>query len=78
MSPGFFLDIAKNTGDTFSYIILPGLSIDDIPTKGRIYPLVRNIVRKCNMEDNDAPIVRRSMEALSFYNTNGDELVGDD
>ena len=57
MSPGFFLDITENTGDTFSYVILPGSSFDDIPTKGRIYPIVQNIVRKRDIENNDASIV---------------------
>ena len=76
-SPGFFLDIAENTGDTFSYVILPGSSFDDILTKGRIYPFVWNIVQKCAIDDDDAPIVNRSMDALSFYNSKGEELVGD-
>ena len=78
MSPGFFLDIAENTGDTFSYVILPGQNFDNIPTKGRIYPIVWNIVRKQKIDETDALIIRRSTDALSFYNNQGKELVGAD
>ena len=46
MSLGFFLDIAENMGDTFYYVLLLGKTFNNILTKGRIYPIVWNIINK--------------------------------
>ena len=45
MKPGFFLDIAENTGDGFSYEILPVKDIQDIPSSRNPTPLVQCVVR---------------------------------
>ncbi len=52
MKPGFFLDVADNTGDGFSYEILPCLKVEDIPTD-RVRPIVRNIVRPRELDRED-------------------------
>ena len=40
MEPGFFLDLADNTGDGFSYEILPVSSYKDIPSRRKPVTLV--------------------------------------
>ena len=45
MEPGFFLDMAENTGNNFSYVILPAELYSDIPLNRRPVTLVRSVVR---------------------------------
>ena len=45
MEPGFFLDLADNTGDGFSYELLPAFSFKDIPQRRNPVTLVRCVVR---------------------------------
>ena len=73
MSAGFFLDIAENTGDGFSYVILPVAKVEDIPTD-RCYPIVRNIVRPRSLSDLTSPEVRTNDGNLTFFNADGEEL----
>ena len=42
MEPGFMLDIAENTGDGFSYVLLPVRSYVDILTQLNPTTLVRS------------------------------------
>ena len=39
-----FLDVADNTGDGFSYVILPVQSYKDIPTNTQPITLVRSVI----------------------------------
>ena len=45
MQSGFFLDIAENTGDGFSYEILPVLLIKNTPSRQNPVTLVQSVVR---------------------------------
>ena len=76
MSPGFFLDIAENTGDGFSYTLLPVAKVEDIPTN-RCYPIVRNVVRPRSLADTDSPVVRNNGGRLTFFNSNDEELFAE-
>ena len=77
IQPGFFLDIAENTGDGFSYEILPVLLIKDIPIRRNPVTLVRSVVRQRNLvTSDDAPRCVKSLTGFKFFNRNGDELFG--
>ena len=65
MSPGFFLDIAENTGDKFSYEILLVKDVVDIPTRN-IWPIVQNIVRPRSLDYNAAPIIKENDNYFTF------------
>ena len=73
MSPGFFLDIAENTGDTFSYKILPVKDVKDIP-KHYDRHILYNIVRPRDLDCSDAPRVTKVQGTLKFWNAQGEEL----
>ena len=77
MLPGFCLGIAPNTGDGFSYTILPVKEYDDIPSR-RPVTLVRSVVRKRDMTSSDPPRVVESTTGLSFYNAAGEELFSEE
>ena len=76
MKAGFFLDIADNTGDAFSYVILPATTVNDIPLD-RDRSIVRNIVRPRSLDCGVAPLAERVGDRIMFFNANGDELFGD-
>jgi hypothetical protein len=77
MQPGFFLDIAENTGDGFSYEILPVLLIKDILIHRNPVTLVQSVVRQRSLvTSNDVPSCVESHNGFKFYNRNGDELLG--
>ncbi|GFH49047.1 hypothetical protein CTEN210_05523 [Chaetoceros tenuissimus] len=76
MKPGFFLGIATNVGDGFSYIIVEGETIDDLP-KRNVRTIVRNIVRKRSLKSNVAPTVRREEGSFTFVDENGVEIPDD-
>ena len=78
MLPGFFLDIAENTGDGFSYVILPVNNISDIPTARNPVTLVRSVVLKCDLSVDTAPRCVQTREGFKFYNRNDVELLGDE
>jgi len=77
MSPGFFLDIAENTGDSFSYEILPVKDIEDIPLR-KHYPIVRNIVRPRDLDCDVAPLVEDRNRTLHFWNAKGHEFFSEE
>ena len=76
MKPGFFLDSAENTGDGFSYEILPVKLINNIPTYRNPVTLVRNIVRLRDIESSEVPKCKRTQDGCIFTNIDGDELFG--
>jgi len=73
MSPGFFLDIADNTGDGFSYLLLPVAKVEDIPTN-RCYPIVRNVVRSRSPDCSVPPTVPETEGTLRFFNSDNVEI----
>jgi len=77
MLPGFFLDIAENTGNGFSYVILPVNNISDIPTARNPVTLVRSVVRKRDLSVDTAPRCVQTREGFKFYNRDDVELLGD-
>ena len=55
MLQGFFLDITDNTGDGFSYEILPVQDIDNITTQRNPVIMVRSVARSRGISSNDTP-----------------------
>ena len=76
MKPGFFLDVAENTGDSFSYVILPAKQVDDIPLH-RDTSIVRNIVRPRSLDCATAPLAERVGDRILFFDTSGNEIFGE-
>ena len=76
MEPGFFLDLADNTGDVFSYELLPAFSFKDIPQRRNPVTLVRCVVRPRVMTSTDAPVCEKSTDGFKFYNSHGIEIFG--
>ena len=78
MLPGFFLGLAENTGDGFAYTILPVAEYSDIPTRGRLFTVVRSVVRTRQLSDSYAPhVFVNNDETLEITNRHG-EHIGDD
>ena len=80
MEPGFMLDIAENTGDAFSYVLLPVRSYVDIPTLRNPTTLVRSVVRTRDIAITDAipPRCVQTVTGFAFYNEAGEVLLGED
>ena len=80
MEPGFMLDIAENTGDAFSYVLLPVRSYVDIPTLHNPTTLVRSVVRTRDIAITDAipPRCVQTVTGFAFYNKAGEVLLGED
>jgi hypothetical protein len=76
MLPGFFLDIVDNTGDGFSYEILPVKDIRDVSLRRIPVTLVRSVVRSRNIASLTIPTCRVSPIGFQFYNRDGIELFG--
>ena len=55
MEPGFVMDLAENTGDGFSYEILPVFAYSDITLMRNPVTLVHCVVRPCVITSPDAP-----------------------
>ena len=68
MLPGFFLDIADNTGDDFSYEILPVKDIGNIPIQRNPVNLVRSVVRSRDIASNDTPSCQVTPIGFQIYN----------
>ena len=73
MSPGFFLNIAENTSDSFSYEILPAKDVKDISLRHH-YPIVRNIFQPINLDCTNAPNIIKDNEYFTFWNNKGEGL----
>jgi len=78
MLPGFFLGIAENTGDRFSYVILPANNRNDIPVTRNPVTLVRSVIRKRNISSDSAPRCVQSREGFHFFTRDDVELFGDE
>ena len=76
MLPGFFLDIADNTGHGFSYAILPVKDIKDISLRRNPVTLVRGVVRSRNIDSNGFPSYRVTPIGLQILNRIGIKLFG--
>ena len=79
MFPGFFLGVAPNVGDGFSYHILPNCKdYADIPTHRYPTVIVRSVVRSREIEDSldSAPICQQGTDGFKFFNAEGEELIG--
>ena len=79
MQPGFFLNVAENTGDGFSYVILPVKDYSDIPTDSSIQTIVRGVVRTRDISSTSPPprVVEEGCN-IRFYDWQNNELFGDD
>ena len=77
MEPGFFLDVEDNTGDGFSYTILPVRTYADIPLR-RPITLVRSVVRGRDYSSTSAPRCLADDVGFKFLTHDGVELVGED
>ena len=53
MEPGFFLDLADNTGNNFYYVILPETNYYDISCNRHPVTLVHSIVKSCKIDPTD-------------------------
>ena len=76
MEPGFFLDIADNTGDTFSYIVLPVKYWNEILVHRYPTTLVRSMLRSRIIDSPDSPTCVNSPEGFKVYNRHREELFG--
>ena len=74
MLPGFFLDITDNTGDGFSYEILPVKDVKDIPLQRNPVTLVRSVVRSRNLDSLTIHSCRVSPIGFQSFNRDGIEL----
>ena len=77
MLPGFFLDMAENTGNNFSHVILPGKSYSDIPLDTCHVTLVRSVVRSRDIDLVHIPSCVRNTDGFRFMNQTGNKLIGD-
>ena len=77
MSPGFFLKITENTGDSFACHVSPAKDIKDIPRHRNPVVLVRCVVRPRNLSSSNAPRCSTDVEGFKFTNTNGDEIFAE-
>ena len=76
MEPGFFLGLADNIGDNFSYIILPVKHWNKLPVHRRPTTLVRSVVRSIRIESSDSLICVKSPDGFKVYNRYGEDLCG--
>ena len=75
IDPGFFLETIDNTGDYFSYFILPVKNYCNIPKHHRTTILVRSIVRKGTINNEVTPTHIEYSESFKFENSNTKELI---
>ena len=78
MEAGYLLDIADNTGDVFSYEILPENTANKIPIHRNPVTLIRSVVRSRELDSTHAPSCVESQAGFKFYNRSDDELFGAD
>ena len=74
MLAGFFLDIADNTGDGFSYEILPATHYDDIPLDHCPITLIRSVVRLRDYNSTAVPRYVDINNEFTIFNQDGDEI----
>ena len=76
MEPGLFLDLVDNTGETFSYVVLPVKYMSDIPLYSCPITLVRSVVRSRKIDSTDEPTCCKTSDGLKVFNRHGEELYG--
>ena len=76
MEPGFFLDLAENTGDGFAYVILPVKDVKDIPLGHNSTTLTRCVVQAIDLNCLDVPICQEEHDGFHFYKFSGKEIFG--
>ena len=76
MEAGYFLDIADNTEDEFSYEILPVDVANKIPKHYNQITLIRSVVRSWEIDLTHSPSCVESQTGFEFYNRSDDELFG--
>ena len=76
MEAGYFLDIADNTGDDFSYEILPVNTENRIPIYRNPLILVRSVVRSRALDSTHVARCVKPQTGFKFYNRSGEELFG--
>ena len=74
METGYFLEIANNTGDGFSYEILPVYTANKNPKHHNLVTLVRSMLRSRALDPTHVPSCVESQAGFKFYNRSGDEL----
>ena len=79
MERGFFLGVANNVSDIFSYVIISELELDKYKKCKQYVPqtLIRSVVRLRKLKDSAAPICSKTADGFHFYDINGHTLVGD-
>lgn len=81
MIAGYFLDIARNVGDAFSYVLISQDEFEKYKKHPRYKPqtLVRSVVR-LRKEDSSshAPRCSKTLEGFVFTDHHGNVLVGED
>ena len=77
MQPGFFLGIAENVGDRFSYEILPVKDYDDIPLYVQIKPVIRSVVRSRTLTDIESPFIELKEGKFIVTNRKGEQIGND-
>ena len=73
-----FLDLADNTDDYFSYVVLPVKDWPDILLQRRPVTILRSVVRSRKINSNDEPTCCRTLDSFMVSNRHGDELFGTD
>ena len=74
MEAGFFLDLADNTGDGFSYNILPKTWYVDIIINVRPVISIFSVVRSRDYAPTEAPRCVKEDNGFKFYNAKGLEF----
>ena len=66
MEPGFFLDLAENTGDNLSYVLLPVNNYCDIPLRHNPVTIMRSVVRIRDIVSSTPQVALNHQSDLPF------------
>ena len=77
MQPGFFLGLAENVDNGFPYEILPVKDYSDIPLHGRVFTVIRSIVRQREITESEALFVTFHDLVWQVTNQHGD-IIGEE
>ena len=75
---GYFLVLAENISDGFTYIVLPDKEYKDIPTHRNPETLVRYIVVSQYLTSSCIPRCIKYDGGFKFFNSGGSELIGEE
>ena len=78
MESGYFLGVANNVGDSFSYIVLPTLELDKYEKRKRHKPitLIRSVVRMRKLTEVEPPTCTKATNGFIFFTSSGIQLQG--